>query len=173
MFLVEDADRSDFYERLATFANNEVNPIKYLGIDPGKANGFCGYDAKCYLQFMVTVAAEDMVKYLKCFKNVDTCVIENFLLYPNKAKQQAYSEMLTSKVIGRVESWAEMNDVTLVKQGATIKKTAYLWLGKKIPSKSDPTNHTQDAHAHFTYWAIRTGKINATEFVRNRRNIES
>jgi hypothetical protein len=52
-----------------------------------------------------------------------------------------------------------------VLQKATIKKNGYNWIGIKPPSKSNPRNHEMDAHVHFMYWAIRTGKINANSLL--------
>lgn len=151
------------FEKLKAVVNNEFNPIKYLAVDPGKSNGVCGYDDRYRLQFMLVVNAQDMTKFLHSFENVETCVLEDFKLYPNKSKQQAYSDMETSRVIGRIENWAELKDVKIVKQLATIKETGYKWLGKKPLPKSDKMNHGMDAHVHFMYWAIRTGKIPAAE----------
>lgn len=148
--------------------NADTNPTIYLGIDPGESNGICGYDAKFYLTFMFTVAAEDMNQFLKQFEKIKTCVIESFSLYPNKAQSQIYSDMLTSRVIGRVENWAHDTHVTLIKQPAKIKPTGYAWLGKKPPSKTDPTNHEQDAHVHFMYWAVRNGHVAPESLVKKR-----
>lgn len=146
--------------------NSPLNPVKYLGIDPGKHNGVCGYDAKFYLQFMKPVNSNDMVIFLEQFSMVDVCVIEDYKLYPNKAKVQTYSDMETSRVIGRVESWSHHKGVKLVKQKALIKKTGYAWLGQKPLPKSDPMNDPLDAHVHFMYWAVLTGRIKAEELLK-------
>ena len=152
--------------KLGSVVNEDHNPVKYLAIDPGKANGVCGYDAKYYPVFMYTVPADDMVRFLDLFKTVETCVVEGFNLYPNKAKDQFYSDMETSRVIGRVESWAELRHVTIVRQGANIKATGYKWVGTKALPKSNPRNHEMDAHIHFMYWAVRNRKINASDLIK-------
>jgi hypothetical protein len=149
------------YIKIHEVVNMEANPVKYLGVDPGNANGICGYDERYYLVFMWTIQEADINKFLTQFEKIDTCVIENFSLYPNKAQQQIYSDMTTSRVIGRFEGWAARNSVKLVKQPASIKKVGYAWIGKKQPSKSDSQNHVKDAHVHFMYWAIRTNKLDA------------
>lgn len=140
---------------LISTVNAPHNPVKYLAIDPGKANGICGYDEKFYLAFMHTIREEDMQKYLDCFATLATVIVEDFVLYPNKSKEQIYSDMLTSRVIGRIEGWAARNNIKLVKQPASIKKAGYLWIGKKPLPKSNPQNHKMDAHVHGMYWAIR------------------
>lgn len=153
--------------KLETLVNFEENPVTYLAIDPGESNGISFYSSKYELMAMWTVKQKDMIKFLKQFKNVKLCVVENFLLYPNKANQQRYSDMKTSLVIGRIEAWAETNDVQVVKQNANIKKNAYMWMGQKPLPKSNPMNHEMDAHAHFIYWAVRTGKISASSLLKN------
>lgn len=156
-------------EQLASLAeavNADMNPVKYLAIDPGKANGVCGYDAKFHLVFMYTIREEDMVKFLEVFKRVETCITESFLLFPTKTKDQIYSDMETSRVIGRVEGWAARAKVKLVMQPSSIKKTGYAWIGKKPLPKSNPKNHKMDAHVHFMFWAVKNGKINAADLLR-------
>jgi hypothetical protein len=146
--------------RLSTFVNSDLNPVTYLAIDPGKSNGVCGYDEKYYIQFMYTVPATDMTQFLAQFHKIKTCILEDFKLYPNKAKDQIYSDMETSRIIGRVETWAEMEKVNLIKQPASIKPTGYAWIGKKQPPKSNAANHQMDANVHFMYWAIKNNHIN-------------
>lgn len=160
----------DQLKNLPELVNNETLTVKYLGIDPGNSNGCCGYDERYRLMFMFTVPADLMIKFLHSFKHVEACVLENFTLFPHKRTEQNYSDMLTSRVIGRVEDWAELNNIQLIKQGPNIKKTGYLWLGQKSPSKSNPANHELDAHCHFTYWAVKNGKIKAEDLIRNDPN---
>lgn len=168
MKLIKPGERLDA-EHLSKYKeifNNDTNPVKYLGIDPGRSNGICGYDIKYYLMFMFTIHSDDMTLFMHCFDNVDTCVMESFRLFPNKVREQTYSDMETSRVIGRVESWVELKKVDLVTQSPSIKVTGYKWIGKKPLPKSNPSNHEMDAHVHFMYWAIRTGRIAAADVLR-------
>lgn len=146
--------------------NSDQNPVKYLAIDPGKANGLCGYDVKYYMVFMLTVHEEDIVTVLNLFEKVDTCITEGYRVFPHKAKQHVYSDLATPRVIGRVEYWAETNKVKLVKQASSIKPTGYAWAGLKPPPKSDPHNHVMDANIHFIYWAVKNGKIKAAQLLK-------
>ncbi len=153
-------------EQLKESANAEHNPVKYLAIDPGKSNGICGYDVKFYPLFMLTIDADDITKFLTIFENVDKCIIEDYRVYPNKARQHIYSNLETPRVIGRVENWSEKAGVVLIKQLATIKTTGYKWINKKPPPKTDPSNHVMDAHVHFMYWAISKNHIRAEELLK-------
>lgn len=152
-------------ERLHEAVNVDLNPVTYLSIDPGKSNGCCGYDERHHLMFMITIQADDMVKFLHQFDKVQKCILEDFMLYPDKTKQQVYSDMETSRVIGRVETWAELKNIDLIKQPARIKPTGYLWTGKKPLPKSNPKNHELDAHIHFMYWAVKNGRIKAEDLL--------
>jgi hypothetical protein len=156
-----DRTTPEYLEHFKEAVNASANPVNYLGIDPGKSNGVCGYDAKYYLVFMLTIQAEDMIQFLQQFELVDTCVIEDYRIYSGKEEAHINTDVETLRVIGRVESWAEINKVKLVKQGASIKKNAYAWIGVTPPKKSDPRNHMADANVHFMHWAIKTRRVSA------------
>src|ERR1044072_5935969 len=121
----------EYLKNLKSVVNAIENPVLYLSMDPGKHTGICGYDRKYYLQFMLNVPADNVNLFLYQFEFIRICVIEDFKLYPNKAREQIYSDMETSRVIGRTESWSEVEHVELIKQPASIKPTGYAWLGKK------------------------------------------
>jgi len=152
--------------RLKEAVNSPENPVTYLGIDPGESNGICGYNVNFHLQFMTTIYFEDITKFLHQFDHVKLCIIEGYQVYPNKARQHIYSDLKTPRVIGRVESWAEIKDINLIRQPATVKATGYKWIGEKPLPKSNPQNHALDAHVHFMYWAVRHGKVNAADLLR-------
>jgi hypothetical protein len=151
-------------ERLRQYhetVNGTHNPVHYLSIDPGKANGVCGYDAKFYPVFMATIKAVDLLVFLKQFEQLQKLIMEGYRVYPGKEKAHIYDDLETPRVIGRVEAYCETHDVPLVMQAATIKATGYAWIGEKALPKSNPLNHEMDAHVHFMYWAVKNGKIPA------------
>ncbi len=152
---------AEYLAHINSVVNNEQNPVTYLGIDPGNATGITGYDEKFYLQFSLTLKPEDVGVFLDNFYHLKTVVYEGFALFPNKAKQQIYSKMTTSQVIGRIKTISELRGFEVVEQQSTIKNTGYKYLGKKPLPKSNPQNHTMDAHVHFMYWAISKGKLKA------------
>lgn len=117
--------------------------------------------------FMTTINERELLKFLKIFTKVTTCVTEDYKIRYDRAVQHTGSDVLTLRVIGRIEHWCEINNVTLIKQMPTIKATGYLWLGKKPLPKSNPANHKWDAHVHFIHWAVRKGLIKAADLLRN------
>ncbi len=154
-----DRTTPEFLERLSSVVNAPENPVLYLAIDPGKSNGVCGYDAKFYLQFMMTVHADDMVEFLEQFNQVTTIVCEDYKVFYHKAKDHAFSDLETPRVIGRIEGYAARMRVKLVKQMSNIKTTGYAFIGKKPLPKSDPKNHQLDAHVHFIFYAVKNQLI--------------
>ncbi len=154
------------FEKLEKFVNNEANPVMYLGIDPGKYTGVCGYDTKFYLQFMHVIDEQDTIPFLRCFNNLQKIIYEDYRLFPNKAKDQFYSDMIAPRVIGRIEGFAQTKKVELVKQAPSIKKIGYMWIGQKPPAKSSNRNDPMDAHVHFTYWAVKNGHIKAEHLLK-------
>lgn len=149
--------------------NAEQNPIEYLAIDPGKMNGICGYDAKYYLLFMLVIHADDVVMFINQFEKVKKCIIESYRVFPNKAKQHIYSDLQTPRVIGRVEAWAETNEIELVKQPPTVKDTGYKWIGERPLSKSNPRNHALDAHVHGMFYFVVTGRVKLEDIMRKNK----
>lgn len=146
--------------------------IYYLSIDPGKHNGCCGYDYDFNLVFMITIKADDIVDFLARddLKTVRVCIVEDYKVYPNKARQHIYSNLETSRVIGRVETWCKLSNIKLIKQMAHIKATGYMYLGKKPLPKSNPRNHEFDAHAHAVYWGVVNGKLSPRQLLQDKQS---
>lgn len=157
---------SEAIEKIHEQVNASFNPVTYLAIDPGESCGVSGYDAKHYLQFMIVVHYEELGTFLDQFDNVKTCILEDYKVYPGKEKQHIYSDLKTPQVIGLVKDWARRKSLQVILQMASIKPTGYAWIGQKPLPKSNPRNHALDAHVHFMYWAIRTGKIPAKDLLR-------
>lgn len=156
----------EYLQTLDAFVNiDDDNRICYIAIDPGKSNGVCGYNAKGHLMFMTTINEKDLLKFLGVFKHIKICVTEDYKIYEHKSRQHINSDVLTLRVIGRIENWCELSDIQLVKQLPAIKATGYKWLGKKPLPKSNPANHKWDAHVHFVFWAVRNCIIHVRDLL--------
>lgn len=166
LVITEEVLSLEFLNFLNEQVNDEENPVVYLSIDPGKANGVCGYNSNFSVMFMLTITAPNIVMFLHQFEKVKKCIMEGYKVYPNKVKDHIYSDLETPRVIGRVESWAEIKGIELIKQPASIKPTAYKWLGVKPLSKSNKNNHAMDGHVHFMYWAIKNGHVKAEDLIK-------
>jgi 2-methylisocitrate lyase-like PEP mutase family enzyme len=88
--------------------------------------------------------------------HVDELVIEKFVLYPDRAAQQAFSPMLTSELIGKLKFLAELNDVPVEMQGAMIKKPTAAQLAARGIKRVGVGSHARDAELHLYYRLLRT-----------------
>lgn len=153
-------------QHLKSLVNGEENPVVYLSCDPGKASGICGYDKDYTIMFMLTIHADDVLMFINQFEKLKKFIVEGYRIFPNKAKEHIYSDLLTPRVIGRIESWCELNIIDLIRQPPNFKATGYKWIGQKPLPKSNPRNHSMDAHVHFIYWAVCTGRIKLEDLLK-------
>lgn len=128
--------------------------MAYLAVDPGKSNGVAVFNDAAQLVFMGVIQEAEFSRWLADLKfTPKVAIVEDFVLYPHKAKDQTYSNMVAVRMIGRMEYWAHINNVELVKQPAHLKSMGYRYLGEK-PAKNQ---HAKDALVHGLYYLIRHG----------------
>lgn len=143
-----------------------MNPdVFYLAVDPGERNGVCGYSINGRLLWMQSVNYNTLATFLEELTDVYLCVLEDYKIYPNKAKDHIYSDVIGARAIGKVENWTERHNVKVVKQGSKVLDMGFKYLGKKPPPKPDRLNDPMCAHAHFTYYAVNNGIINPKELI--------
>lgn len=125
-----------------------------LAIDPGDVHvGWCLWEGGEWETG--TCSPEDMIQsLLETDFEWRTVVIERFALYPWAAQQQAWSEMMTAQLIGKIELVAEIRGWPVERQNATIKKAAMARArGAGIsPNRMGSTLHAQDAWCHAAFW---------------------
>lgn len=87
-------------------------------------------------------------------------VIEDYLLYANKAESQINSRMETSKLIGIIQHWCYKNDIVYNMQTAALVKQRWtdeiLWYKgylKKNGSRYEVCEHTRDSMRHAVHYA--------------------
>lgn len=146
--------------------------MKILAVDPGITTGyaFTEWDMSNKLPMEVpfyTKLPEDKIKryqgkYHRDFENLmlkynpDVIVMENFRIYPSKAKSLIGDEMETSQVIGIVKYIAHKKQVPVILQMASQAKKAFP--REKLerlginPSQNDEVRHSGDAVKHLLYF---------------------
>lgn len=85
-------------------------------------------------------------------------VVEEFRLYPWKAKEQGFSQFHTAEMIGQLKLWVRWfsPETELVMQPAAVKKPTFaIMQGRKIPLTRG-TQHSKDAEAHLYSYLART-----------------
>lgn len=143
-----------------------------IAIDPGYATGVCVADvapmSKEYnLLEALTIEWEDrhealynlLLKYSIPENNtaqaaLGALVIESFVLYPNKAAAQSYSDFPSVDVIGAVRAFAYLLGLSskIVMQGAAVRKSARIQAEHYEQVRA--TKHTRDAYQHLRYYVI-------------------
>lgn len=96
---------------------------------------------------------------MQALKNFEpaTLVIEEFRLYPDKAKTLTGSTMQTSQLIGAMTWWASENGCWVYLQPAAIKRPTKAYANKHgIELTTGKGDHAQDAHLHGLCWLIRS-----------------
>ena len=87
-------------------------------------------------------------------------VIEDYLLYANKAESQIYSRMETSKLIGIIQHWCWTHDIPYCMQPAAHVKQRWAdpilehkGFIKKKNGRYDVCEHTRDSMRHAIHYA--------------------
>jgi hypothetical protein len=81
-------------------------------------------------------------------------VCEDWRLYPDKLQELAWDPCRTARVIGAVTLICLLNDVTLIFQGANIKKAAQAAGAEELYYKPVRENrHQNDAIQHFVFYS--------------------
>ena len=83
-------------------------------------------------------------------------VIEEFRLYPSKAKTLTGSSMETAQLIGAMTWWADCNSARVHLQPAAIKTPTLAYArNHNLEITTDKGGHAKDAHIHGIQWLIR------------------
>lgn len=135
--------------------------MRILAIDPGEVH--CG---TAWFQFGVCRETVEMPPddLYRLIRNADwnLIVIEEFRLYPDKAGVQGYSQLKTVEVIGVVRYLCAREGITLVEQGASIKKVARAQMLARGVDNLAVTErkggHAADAVLHGWYYTNKTTK---------------
>ena len=130
-----------------------------LAFDPGESSGWATYSATGeFINAGICRSREEVYALLKEVGPVAKVVIEDYRLFSHKAVQQSGSQLETVRVIGAVESWAALNNISVTLQPASIKSIAEKWSGLK-PKGAHKNTHHIDAMLHGHYYLQRTGII--------------
>jgi len=138
--------------------------MKLIAIDPGDKNqGFAIFTSTNLKEWTkdrigVRTSADELYDLLDKEKP-SIIVIEKFVTYPWKAKQQSWGKQKTPQVVGGVKALARVLVASLIEQTTGNRDIGYMWGKiKKLP-KSNPSNHAHDAEAHAVFYIIDNGGV--------------
>jgi len=133
--------------------------LAYVAFDPGKHTGYAFWTEDGQNHGMgQTHSKEELQAVLRDIPDtVRTVIVEDFILYPNKAGDQAGQRMHASEAIGLIEGWAIGSHRRLVKQMAHILSQARLLTGIDDKKMSHDISHQFSAYNHGEWYLIKEG----------------
>lgn len=111
----------------ASLDTYSVRRRRILALDPGHTTGWALFEG-CDLEASGQLDTSDIAKAVKAFEflmddNPDVVVLEDYRIYKWRQKQHVGSDMLTTRVIGCIETVAIQHFVnTIIKQPAHVAK---------------------------------------------------
>jgi RNA polymerase sigma factor (sigma-70 family) len=151
-----------FTEMLERLRGTHTIPNKLLCIDPGKTTGWCLFEEgkltasgevpECYDDSNVNVVP--LINLIEDVKP-DYILYEDYKIYSNKLARHSFNPVFTVRLIGAIETHAQMNKITTHKQMASaakgfvtdekLKQWGFYKVGKK---------HSRDAIRHGCYFLL-------------------
>ncbi len=138
----------------------------WIAVDPGDVHtGWAmiqqGESAATVWEGRGDRTAEDLDGILTRLKRLGrkvTVILEAFVLYADKAKDQVGSPMLTSQNIGAAKEVCRKHDIGWVEQGAGIKKVIRAQLrGRGVKRAKTKSVHAKDAELHLYNYLVKRG----------------
>jgi len=132
-------------------------PNRLLAIDPGETAGWAVFDNGTFGKSGEAGPEHTMVEMYEVIMDFDpdVLVVEAYRIYGWKAKQHAWSELFTPRLIGSIELTAELNDIPMHMQMAQSAKG--FCSDQKLRDWGFYTTgkpHIRDAVRHGCYWLL-------------------
>lgn len=138
----------------------------YLAIDPGETTGWATFNQEGKPQQFDKVKGREAVYVLLQSVQPTVLIVEDFNLFPWKARDQAFSSFEAVRVIGAIELWAWAKGATVVLQKPNIKSIGYKWAG--LPTATQhKDSHERDAYVHGVYYLQSNGILKPQQLRRN------
>ena len=134
--------------------------MKILALDPGKATGVAlciidgGLDTFYVAEHSVVSLYHGIDIIVDSFKP-DVIVAEQYRLYPQLARVQAFSTMVAAHVLGAIEYIAETRGIPLVEQTAAVGKSVQIPEDIYCKVRMYKTLHEKDAVKHAYMYCVR------------------
>ena len=109
---------------------------------------------------LTQVKFDDFAKWLVEFdtEGLKFIIVEDFRLFPNKAKAQSGSDFQSVQCIGMIKFWAQGKNIPVIMQMSSILPIAERQAGIKMP-KDHSESHKIAALLHIRFWQIQKGLV--------------
>ena len=147
----------------------------YLSYDPGRTTGWARFsdtgDALGYGQVSMDELLAHVESMIELHNDdpIKVVIVEDFVLFGHKAKQQTGSRMEASQAIGILRTLADRTGAKFFLQPSNIKSLAEKWTQLSAKGKVHSKTHWIDAFNHGAYYLIKQG-IRKTELDRENDN---
>jgi hypothetical protein len=131
----------------------------YISFDPGEHTGWATFDnAGRAIDHDFVHGRQDLYELLDHLEwsPIKHVIIEDFFLFPWKAKEQGWSDFETARVIGVLQDRCYLSKTEYTMQPANFKPIAYKWAGMTVP-KNKLQTHAADAYVHGVYYLQKLG----------------
>lgn len=135
--------------------------MKYIiAFDPGETVGVCILAENGDVQHFQQVKINDLTQLLKSLKaeKLDKVILEKYVIFRSQAKKHIGSDGKTMQCIGRIKTWAELNDLEVIEQPANILPMAQKKTQVKIPSDHS-VSHQVSAYLHGAWYLMGQGTM--------------
>jgi hypothetical protein len=131
----------------------------FLALDPGLHTGWALWKKDGVFIDMGTIHGEkELHDFLAGLPTaIEVVIIEDFVLFKNKAVKQAGSKMPAPKAIAQIETFARLWEAKVVKQQPSIKPIAEKMTGVKTKGLPHAQTHVLDAFNHGEYYLYAHG----------------
>lgn len=134
-------------------------PRHILALDPGKATGWCRFIDGVIDDWGICRSIPTFQTFLQDYEALygkpDIVIYEDFIVFKNKANQQAGSKMEAPQVIGQIKLWASMLKIPTVRQMSSILQIAKKWSGVDHDKGDHNNSHHKAAMNHGVYWLVK------------------
>lgn len=148
----------------------EITARYYLGFDPGITTGYAVFNEQFQPVDLGQLSFNALCGVLDSddpyFKDPIKLVVEDYMIYPNKAKAHAGSRVQTRDAIGAIRAYARRKGVQIVFQGADKLDIALRYAGVTMPSDHSLT-HKWSAYAHLYYYLVTQGLLKTALEIKN------
>lgn len=145
---------------ITNFTLPEGTTAIYLAFDPGEMTGWAIWNQDGDFIYMGQIAWEDIPFWWA--ENIKVpvleVIIEEYVLFGKRAKQQTGSRMKASQVIGMIKAMTSRTDATVIEQRSSIKTIAVKMSQIQMPSNHSES-HQFDAFLHGYYRLVQKGVI--------------
>lgn len=137
----------------------QLPSLSVLGLDPGNTTGWSFWEDGQLIQCgeVKLHHTANIVDLLYSFTQIDQFVVEEYRIYPNRAKQHIGHDLFTPRIIGAIEAYAYMKNIPLKFQPASLGKSHFTDQRlKALGLFQKGYRHANDAIRHVAHWYIFT-----------------